>query len=114
MAEHDRIEIYRGDDNDLYFDGVANGSVAGWTVEFTMRQSAWAPDPPVLTVTGTVEDVGSVSTPGVFKVRIAKSQSVVLQTRLYDYQLARTDVGAEQVIADGKAMVKPALRYALS
>jgi hypothetical protein len=112
MAETANFLIFRGDDQDLTFTGVENGSVAGWAVAFTARIGPAVNDPPLLSVTGSILDAGSGSTPGQFRVSLTKAQTVALDPRVYYYSLKRTNSGSEKTLTVGKMTVQADIKNA--
>jgi hypothetical protein len=105
-AEKQDITIYRGTAPLLRFVMTTNGSVAGWNIKLSARKHDVDPDPLVLDIVGTIESVGSATTPGIFNVALTKAQTLALQARTYAYSLERTDVGAEDLLSIGSLIVK--------
>jgi hypothetical protein len=104
--------LYRGTSVQLRWVMKSNGSVSGWTVRLSIREHAKDPDPLVIDAAASIEDAGSVSTPGVFSVSLSKGQTLGLSARKYAYSLERTDSGAEDLLAIGVFDVRLDVRNA--
>lgn len=106
MAADKDFVLYRGSAPTLRFTMTTNGSVATWTTKLTLRARADGPDPPALSKAGTIADVGSVSTPGVFTVALTKAETLALEARRYAYSFEREDAGFEDVLTIGVGDVR--------
>jgi hypothetical protein len=89
--------IYRGARADLHFE--TDEDTTGWGVSLTFRETADAPDPVALTVTGTGGETEIL-------VTLTAAQTLALKARNYAIGLQRTDPGLEYHLADGIAQVR--------
>lgn len=101
MPSPQDFDYKRGDTKAIRFTCDENGSISGFTVTFTVRRTVKQSDPPVWALTGTIEDAGSISTPGVITVTPTLVQSLELDLRSYHYSLKRTNVGFEKTLQYG-------------
>jgi hypothetical protein len=106
MAEQKDFTAFRGDHNVLRFVMTTNGSIAGWTSQFTARRTDKSADPPILSGDGVVIDPGSLSTPGKIDVDIPRADFLELALRKYAYSFVRTNQGTEKTLTYGIMTVK--------
>jgi hypothetical protein len=98
MAGTDEIAIYRGEDVTLPFTMDPVENITGWTLLMSVSLASGV----VFTQAGAV-----VSGPaGTFTVALTDTQTeLLLASEVYDYDVWRTDAGAERVLARGTLRV---------
>lgn len=106
MAELAHFTVYRGDDHLLRIVMTTNGSVSGWTTKLTVRKTPESPDPPVLSISGSVNDPGDGVTPGIFECTLSQAQLLTLEARLYAYSFKRTNSGTAATLLTGTMQVE--------
>ena len=103
MAGRDPITIFTGEDVIVPFTIDPVEDVSGWTLLFTVRDSAGAE---LFTKTGTVTSGGD----GEMEVVLTDTETDGLEVAHHLYDFWRTDDGLERVLAIGDFRVKEVAR----
>lgn len=97
--------IYTGEDVQLNFTMSPVENINGWTLVFTVKV-AQMDSPAILSVPGTV-----VSGPaGTFSISLSAANTALLPPNQYVWDVWRTDLGSEVVLALGKLNVRDTAR----
>lgn len=105
MATHPALAIYRGEAVTLPW-GV-NEDITAWTIRLDVNP-ATSDATPLLSVSATITDAAQ----GYCEVALTAAQTGTLAPGVYYYELARTNIGAEAVLAQGRLTVKPRVAVA--
>jgi len=92
---------------------VTDPIITGWTLAFVVRPvSADLDDPATISRTTTNGGITVISaTLGTFTCTLTKTQTLSLATGLYDWEIWRTDGGAEARLAKGKLEITRSVQY---
>lgn len=99
-----KIEIFKGEDVTLEFniDNAPIGGIGSWTLAFSIERKAGDTSTAILSKTTS----SGISINGtVITVILSSSDTDTLSVKTYDWDLKRTNTGAEKVIASGKLIV---------
>lgn len=100
MATTPVLTIYRGEAVTIPWD--VDEDISGWTVVLSVHDRL-QDAPPTLSVTATVTDAGL----GYCEVALTAAQTATLAAGTWYYELARTNLSAEAVLAQGRLIVRP-------
>jgi hypothetical protein len=92
MPGTDTIDIYRGEDVLLPF-VIEDEDISGWTLLLSVNYR----DEIIITKDGTITDAAG----GSFTFLVDAGDTVELEARAYRYDVWRTDVGSERLLAIG-------------
>lgn len=106
MASAANLSFYKGEDVVLTVTMTPATSIAGWTLQFTLRKQFGDAAALVTKTTGagiTITDAAN----GVFKVTVASADTAGLDLRAYVYDIQRTDTGSRTVLTIGNLTLLP-------
>lgn len=104
VANQNLPTLYRGTDASFVFTAPSPppGGIAGWTTLLTLKSQSGG----VTTANGTVTD----ATAGVLTFPLARAATLGLPGGLYSFEVARTDAGANDELANGYITVSATVR----